>query len=284
MTAADGSDATPIPATSPATTWTLTADSVARYRAQEELADRGANEAVGETNSIVGQIYFDHEGMPLACSRWDVDLRTLTSDESRRDNYLRGNTLQTDTYPVATFVLTSVDGLDRPLQDGQETAFSLVGNLTMHGVTKLVRWDVTAKLDGDAHHRHRHNLLRYGRLQHRGATRRTGPQRRPHRHARGRHDRDQVRLTLTSRDGASFPSRPNTRGAAMARIKDHPFAQRVAAVALIVLIAIVSFATYLAAATGSLPWQDDPTRIPVTPFNGIPGFTPPTPLPTATTP
>jgi polyisoprenoid-binding protein YceI len=87
--------------------------------------------------------------MPLACSRWDVDLRTLTSDESRRDNYLRGNTLQTDTYPVATFVLTSVEGLDQPLQDGQETSFSLVGNLTMHGVTKLVRWNITAKLDGD---------------------------------------------------------------------------------------------------------------------------------------
>jgi polyisoprenoid-binding protein YceI len=149
VSAADGSDATPIPATSPATTWTLTADSAARYKAQEELANKGANEAVGQTNSIVGQIYFDDQGMPLACSRWDVDLRTLTSDESRRDNYLRGNTLQTDTYPVATFVLTSVEGLDQPLQDGQETSFSLVGNLTMHGVTKLVRWNVTAKLDGD---------------------------------------------------------------------------------------------------------------------------------------
>lgn len=147
--AADGSDATPIPATSPATTWSLTTDSVARYRAQEELANQGANEAVGQTNSIVGQIYVDQDGMPLACSRWDVDLRTLTSDESRRDNFLRGNTLQTDTYPVATFVLTSVEGLDGPLQDGQETSFSLVGNLTMHGVTKLVRWNVTAKLDGD---------------------------------------------------------------------------------------------------------------------------------------
>ena len=63
--AADGSDATPIPATSPATTWTLTSDSVARYRAQEELANRGANEAVGETKSIVGQIYLDQSGLPL---------------------------------------------------------------------------------------------------------------------------------------------------------------------------------------------------------------------------
>ena len=149
VTAAEGSDVTAIPATSPATTYTLTGESVARYRAQEELANQGANEAVGETSSIVGQIYFDENGVPLACSRWDVDLRTLTSDESRRDNFLRGNTLQTDTYPVATFVLTSVEGLDGALVDGEETSFALVGNLTMHGVTRLVRWDVTATLDGD---------------------------------------------------------------------------------------------------------------------------------------
>jgi len=149
VTAVEGSDATPIPATSPSTTYVLTGESVARYRAQEELANQGANEAVGETNSIVGQIYFDESGKPLACSRWDVDLRTLTSDESRRDNYLRGNTLQTDTYPVATFVLTSVEGLDGALVDGEETSFSLVGNLTMHGATRLVRWNVTATLDGD---------------------------------------------------------------------------------------------------------------------------------------
>jgi hypothetical protein len=68
----------------------------------------------------------------------------------------------------------------------------------------------------------------------------------------------------------------------MAKLKNHPLAVTAAAVALIVLIAVVSFAVYLAAATDSLPWQEDPTRIPVTPFNGIPGFTPPTPLPTAT--
>jgi hypothetical protein len=48
------------------------------------------------------------------------------------------------------------------------------------------------------------------------------------------------------------------------------------------MISVNAFAAYLASATGSLPWQEDPTRIPVTPFTGIPGFTPPTPLPTAT--
>ena len=149
VTAGESADATPIPADSPSTTYALTSDSVARYISEEELAGQGANTAIGETSTIIGNLYFDADGNPMACSRVDVDLRTLESDESRRDNFLRGNTLQTDTYPIATFVVTSVEGLDGALANGQETTFYLVGNLTMHGVTKQIRWEVTATLDGD---------------------------------------------------------------------------------------------------------------------------------------
>ena len=123
--------------------------STARYRAQEELAGQGANEAVGETNAIIGQLLFDANGMPLECSRFDVDLRTLQSDESRRDNFLYTNTLETETYPLATFVLTSVEGLDSALVDGEETTFTLIGNLTIHGETKLVAWEATVTKDGE---------------------------------------------------------------------------------------------------------------------------------------
>lgn len=124
-------------------------ESEARYRAQEELAGQGANEAVGATQAFIGTIMFDADGMPLECSRWDVDLRTLTSDESRRDNYLYNNTLETGEFPLATFVLTSVEGLDAALIDGEETTFTLVGNLTVHGVTKLVSWEATVTKDGE---------------------------------------------------------------------------------------------------------------------------------------
>lgn len=124
-------------------------ESAARYRAQEELAGQGAAEAVGETRAIIGTILFDAEGNPQACSRLDVDLRTLQSDEVRRDNYLYSNTLETERFPLATFVLTSVEELEGSLADGEETTFSLVGELTMHGVTNLVAWDVTATRDGD---------------------------------------------------------------------------------------------------------------------------------------
>ena len=133
-----------------ATTYAIVSEeSEARYRAQEELAGRGAAEAVGKTQAFIGNILFDESGTPLSCSRFDVDLRTLTSDEARRDNYLYGNTLETQTYPLATFILSEVQGLDVPLKADEETTFTLVGNLTFHGVTKLVSWDTTATLDGD---------------------------------------------------------------------------------------------------------------------------------------
>lgn len=124
-------------------------ESEARYRVQEELAGVGAIEAVGATRAIVGNLYLGAEGQPRACSRFDLDLRTLRSDDARRDNYLYSNTLQTGVYPLATFVLTEVEGLDGSLGDDEAT-FRLIGDLTLHGVTKPVAWEVTASRDGDA--------------------------------------------------------------------------------------------------------------------------------------
>lgn len=127
----------------------VSGESVARYRAQEELASVGANEAVGETDAIIGTILLDDNHTPLICSRFDVDLRTLKSDEARRDNYLYKNTLETGTYPLATFIVASVEGLDGPLADGETVTLKLVGDLTLHGVTLPATWDAEVTRDGD---------------------------------------------------------------------------------------------------------------------------------------
>ena len=119
------------------------------YHAEEELAQIGAQTATGTTNAFIGQIVLDANGMPMACSRFDADLRTLTSDESRRDNFLYSNVLETQTYPLATFILTSVEGMNGALVDGQEIPVRLIGNLTIHGVTNQVAWDGTVTLNGD---------------------------------------------------------------------------------------------------------------------------------------
>jgi polyisoprenoid-binding protein YceI len=136
-------------APAPAAVYAIVSDkSEVRYKAEEELAGKGANTAIGKTNAFIGSINVDANGAPLACSRFDADLRTLKSDESRRDNFLYNNTLETGTYPLATFIVTEVQGLNGPLTQ-DDTTFTLIGNLTLHGVTKLVAWTATAKLDGD---------------------------------------------------------------------------------------------------------------------------------------
>src|SRR4029079_202734 len=47
-------------------------------------------------------------------------------------------------YPAAVFVPTSVSGLPSPLPTAGDVTFQLTGDLTVHGVTKSVTWDVTA--------------------------------------------------------------------------------------------------------------------------------------------
>ena len=50
---------------------------------------------------------------------------------------------------VAEFVVTSIEDFTMPA-DGEETTFTLVGNFTLHGVTKTMAWSVTATRDGNS--------------------------------------------------------------------------------------------------------------------------------------
>jgi len=44
------------------------------------------------------------------------------------------------------------------------------------------------------------------------------------------------------------------------------------AAVLILTFVIAGYGVFLASDAGRLPWQEDPTRIAITPFAGIPGF------------
>ena len=70
-----------------------------------------------------------------------IDLRTLQSDSSMRDNHVQ-SALETSTYPYATFVSVSTQGLPTTYTDGQTVSFKLIGNLTMHGITKPIVLDL----------------------------------------------------------------------------------------------------------------------------------------------
>ena len=118
---------------------------VARYLVQEQLAGANLpNDAVGVTSAVTGQVLLGPDGAVHSDqSRFTVDLTTLKSDDSRRDNYLRRSTLETSRFPKAEFVLQEVRGLALPLPVGAEAQFQLLGDLTVHGVTSSVVWNAT---------------------------------------------------------------------------------------------------------------------------------------------
>jgi polyisoprenoid-binding protein YceI len=138
------------PATQGAVTLVLDASaSKASYHAQEQLAGRNLpSEAVGTSNAVSGTVTLNPDGSVAADqSQIKVDLSKLTSDESRRDNYIKGSTLQISTFPMATFTPRQVQGLPTPLPTSGQATFALSGDLTVHGVTRPVTWQVTAQFD-----------------------------------------------------------------------------------------------------------------------------------------
>jgi polyisoprenoid-binding protein YceI len=131
-------------------TTTLVVDpsaSHASYHAHEQLVGRNLpSEAVGTSSNVSGTIVLAEDGsIDPSQSQIKVDLSQLTSDESRRDNFIKGNTLQTSKFPMATFTPRSAEGLPSPLPTDGTATFQLSGDLTVHGVTKPVTWQVTAQ-------------------------------------------------------------------------------------------------------------------------------------------
>ena len=129
------------------------ANSEARYRVREQLAGHDLpNDAIGKTRAISGSVTIHPDGtIDQAGSKFSVNLSTLQSDRSMRDNFLRRSVLQTGQFPNATFVPTQVSGLSWPLPQSGPVTFQLTGDLTIRDVTKPVTWDVTGEIqDGQA--------------------------------------------------------------------------------------------------------------------------------------
>ena len=105
---------TPIPLAGLQTFQIVSSQTTASYSVYENLIfqNKPNNDAIGTTHSVQGSFKIRTGTSPLvAAMNITVDLRTLQSDAQRRDNYIQQNSLQTDTYPDATFVSVSTQGL-----------------------------------------------------------------------------------------------------------------------------------------------------------------------------
>jgi len=128
-----------------------TAQSSAQYAVNEVfLQENRPYHAVGTTNVVTGTFVVATEGVPAGkVTKIQVDLRALQSDSGRRDNAIRERWLESNTYPYAEFVSTNALNLPASYQPGSQVSFNLVGDMTIHGVTKSVEWLVDGTLTGD---------------------------------------------------------------------------------------------------------------------------------------
>ncbi len=124
----------------------------ARYKVREQLAGVDfPNDAIGRTAAVSGGITFDDAGKVIPeKSVITVDVRGLKSDKDRRDGFVQRRLLETEKFPNVTLQVTALNGLPWPLPAEGAHPFTLVGNLTVKGVTKPVTWKVmsVAKPDG----------------------------------------------------------------------------------------------------------------------------------------
>ncbi|MDW8326194.1 MAG: YceI family protein [Anaerolineales bacterium] len=106
--------------------------------------------AIGRTSEVRGTLKLNFDDPAKSeFGEFTVDISTLRSDSSRRDNAIRRRWLESATYPIATFVVRSVEGFPPNPQPGQDITFKLVGDLTVRTTTRTVTWDVTARLDNE---------------------------------------------------------------------------------------------------------------------------------------
>lgn len=110
--------------------WTVADGSFAGYRVNEVLNGQDVT-VTGRTEDVSGQISIADS--TLGTGTIEVELATIATDESARDDFFRSQALHTDEFPTATFELTEPVAVNA---DGSD--LELVGELTIHGVTQDV--------------------------------------------------------------------------------------------------------------------------------------------------
>jgi polyisoprenoid-binding protein YceI len=120
----------------------------ARFKVNEQLAGiELPGDAIGKTSRVSGALVVEANGQIVTTeSKFEVELDSLATDQARRDNYIKRNTLRTAQFPKAVFVPTGVRGLPGRIPVAQDLTFELVGNLTIRDVTKPVTWQVKGKM------------------------------------------------------------------------------------------------------------------------------------------
>lgn len=137
-------------------TWALTPDdeSFVGFRISEQLPGLD-NTAVVRTAAVEGTLAI--EGTEVTAATITADLTALESKDAQppgvpgienRVDQMRGDGLETDTFPTAEFTLTEPLDLGGAPEVDQVVEVTAVGELTLHGETRAVEIPLEARWNG----------------------------------------------------------------------------------------------------------------------------------------
>lgn len=135
-----------------ATFLVVPAETVVSYAVDETFLNQNNRlaTAIGKTSQVSGQLVVDlNNPNDIQFSEFTVDISTLTSDSSRRDNAIRRQWLESASFPIAKYTVTGLTGFPENPQEGQELVFQMNGELTVKEATRPLTWDVKAVKNGN---------------------------------------------------------------------------------------------------------------------------------------
>jgi polyisoprenoid-binding protein YceI len=127
-------------------TWNVGPGSVTGYRVQEILIGQQST-AVGRTTKIWGSLVI--AGQTVTKGSFTVDMASVVSDQSERNAQFDGRIMDVSTYPTASLTLSTPIALGSVPPAGTAKQYQAAGDLSMHGVTRTVRFTVSAERLGD---------------------------------------------------------------------------------------------------------------------------------------
>ena len=128
---------------SPDGTWTAGSGSQAGFRVAESFLTQSGT-IVGRTNAVTGSLVIAQDA--ISSGSFQVDLTKLTVAGKTNASFQK--LLETDKYPTATVSLSNHIALTSIPSNGQSVSLKANGSLTIHGITRPVTFDFTARYDG----------------------------------------------------------------------------------------------------------------------------------------
>lgn len=106
----------------------------------DEILRGSPNTVVGRTDQVDGSIALRRDPAFVEIGEFEINLRTIATDDEMRDRTIRSMILETnrDEYEFSSFVPARVEGVPATISSGDTVDLQVTGDLTVRDVTRSV--------------------------------------------------------------------------------------------------------------------------------------------------